>query len=154
MTMTDQNRPRATDLGNRVELTVPASAAYVSVLRTVAASLAVKRDFTIDEIDDLRIAVDEACALLLDRAGRPRHLTASFDGDDVSLVVTVTIADSPHGQPAQAVGAGGAGGDGGLVDERSFAWMVLSALADDLSTHVDDHSASITLTKIRSLRSR
>lgn len=62
-----------------VELTVPASASYVSVLRTVTASLAARRDFTIDEIDDLRIAVDEASALLLPHAGaqrgRPPNLT-------------------------------------------------------------------------------
>ena len=47
---------------------MPADPAYISVLRTVTASLAARRDFTIDEIDDLRIAVDEASALLLPHA--------------------------------------------------------------------------------------
>ena len=35
------------------------------MLRTATAGLAARLDFTLDEIEDLRIAVDEACALLL-----------------------------------------------------------------------------------------
>ena len=48
-----------------VELRLPADGAYLSVLRTATAGLAARLDFTLDEIEDLRIAVDEACALLL-----------------------------------------------------------------------------------------
>ena len=41
---------------------MPAEGAYLSVLRTATAGLAARLDFTLDEIEDLRIAVDEACA--------------------------------------------------------------------------------------------
>ena len=51
--------------GDVVELRLPADAAYLSVLRTATAGLAARLDFTLDEIEDLRIAVDEACAMLL-----------------------------------------------------------------------------------------
>jgi serine/threonine-protein kinase RsbW len=44
-----------------VVLTVPADGAYLSVLRTATAGLAARLHFTLDEIEDLRIAVDEAC---------------------------------------------------------------------------------------------
>ena len=58
-----------------VVITFPPSA-YLSVLRTATAGLAARLDFTIDEIEDLRIAVDEACAMLLPqaRARRRDHL--------------------------------------------------------------------------------
>ena len=46
---------------------MPADGAYLSVLRTATAGLAARLDFTLDEIEDLRIAVDEACA----HAARP-----------------------------------------------------------------------------------
>jgi serine/threonine-protein kinase RsbW len=55
----------ATARGDVVELRLPADGAYLSVLRTATAGLAARLDFTLDEIEDLRIAVDEACALLL-----------------------------------------------------------------------------------------
>ena len=46
---------------------MPADGAYLSVLRTATAGLAARLDFTLDDIEDLRIAVDEACAMLLAR---------------------------------------------------------------------------------------
>ena len=48
---------------------MPADVAYVATLRLTAASLAARCDLTIDDIEDLRLAVDEACALLLPHAG-------------------------------------------------------------------------------------
>ena len=51
-----------------VELRLPADSAYVSVLRTTTAGLAARLDFTIDDIEDLRIAVGEASALVLPEA--------------------------------------------------------------------------------------
>ncbi len=53
-----------------VEVRLPAAGAYLSVLRTATAGLAARLDFTLDEIEDLRIAVDEACAILLQQAVR------------------------------------------------------------------------------------
>ncbi|MGH3169414.1 MAG: hypothetical protein ACRDN0_26480, partial [Trebonia sp.] len=48
-----------------VHVRMPAESAYLSVLRTATAGLAARLDFTLDEIEDLRIAIDEACAMLL-----------------------------------------------------------------------------------------
>jgi serine/threonine-protein kinase RsbW len=50
------------------ELRLPAETAYVSVLRMTTAGIAARLDFTLDDIEDLRIAVGEACALVLDGA--------------------------------------------------------------------------------------
>ena len=43
-----------------VELRLPAEGAYATVVRTTAAGLAARLDFTIDDIEDLRIAIGEA----------------------------------------------------------------------------------------------
>lgn len=122
-----------------VELTVPADPAYVSVLRTVTASLAARRDFTIEEIDDLRIAVDEASALLLPHADKG-SLSASFGGADDTLVIEVSVP-LPAGQPAPE------------PDQTSFAWMVLAALADSVTSSADADRLMLTLTKARGARS-
>ena len=42
------------------ELRLPADSAYLAVLRTATAGLAARINFTLDDIEDLRIAVDEA----------------------------------------------------------------------------------------------
>ena len=40
-----------------MELRLPADSAYLAVLRTTTAGLAARLDFTLDDIEDLRIAV-------------------------------------------------------------------------------------------------
>jgi serine/threonine-protein kinase RsbW len=63
-----------------VEVRLPAAGAYLSVLRTATAGLAARLDFTLDEIEDLRIAVDEACAILLQQAVPGSVLSCVFRG--------------------------------------------------------------------------
>lgn len=125
-----------------VELHVPADPAYVSVLRTVAASLAAQRDFTIDEIDDLRIAVDEASALLLPHVGTGGCLSAVFGGAADNLRVTVSVP-LPDGEPEPRPS----------LDQSSFGWMVLAALADTVGTELSGGRLLVTLTKTRGARS-
>ncbi len=131
-----------------VELTVPADPAYVSVLRTVTASLAARRDFTIDEIDDLRIAVDEASALLLPYAAADASLSAVFGGGEAVLQVQVSVELAD--QAGSAVAA--AGDDRLVLDQTSFAWMVLAAVADSVSSEHTADRLSLTLAKARGAR--
>ena len=67
-TCRDRARTRPAGPAPDVELRLPADSAYVSVLRTTTAGLAARLDFTVDDIEDLRIAVDEACAMVLPQA--------------------------------------------------------------------------------------
>ncbi|HEX6329901.1 MAG TPA: ATP-binding protein [Actinomycetota bacterium] len=55
--------------GEAVLVSVPARAEFLHVVRTVVASVAARHDLTVDAIEDLRIAVDEACAQLLRARG-------------------------------------------------------------------------------------
>ncbi|MDQ2837544.1 MAG: ATP-binding protein [Actinomycetota bacterium] len=127
-----------------VELTVPADPAYVSVLRTVTASLAARRDFTIDEIDDLRIAVDEASALLLPHAATDASLAAVFGGSAAVLQVVVSVELADDADEAD---------EASRLDQTGFAWMVLAALADTVSTEITGGRLSLALTKTRGARS-
>ena len=105
-----------------VEIRLPADSAYLSVLRTATAGLAARLDFTLDEIEDLRIAVDEACAMLLPHAIVAAKLTCRFHLDPATLEVTVTIPTT----------------DGALPERDTFSWTVLSALAGEVDTGQDD----------------
>jgi serine/threonine-protein kinase RsbW len=114
-----------------VELRIPADSAFLAVLRTATAGLAARLDFTLDDIEDLRIAVDEACAMVLPQAREGSDLTCSFDLGDHSLTVAVSAeCDSPR-QPSR---------DG-------FAWTVLAALTS--SVRADVHGDRLTVTLAR-----
>jgi serine/threonine-protein kinase RsbW len=108
-----RGEPAAQAAEDRVTIRMPAEGAYLSVLRTATAGLAARLDFTLDEIEDLRIAVDEACGLLLSQASPGANLDCDFTLAEDS----VTIAVSVPSQRAQ------------LPARDTFAWTVLSALA-------------------------
>ena len=55
--MADAEFPPRHEVQDRVTIQMPAEGAYLSVLRTATAGLAARLDFTLDEIEDLRIAV-------------------------------------------------------------------------------------------------
>ena len=117
-----------------VTLRLPAVAAYLSVLRTATASLASRLDFTIDDIEDLRIAVDEACAMLLSQAVAGADLECSFELSDDVIAVAVSVLTLDGAQPSR----------------ETFAWTVLTALAGEVDSAVDaDRRVTISLRKKR-----
>lgn len=122
-TMTESSAVQAatTSKGDSVVLRLPAQGAYLSVLRTATASLASRLDFTIDDIEDLRIAVDEACAMLLSQAVAGADLQCAFDLTDEAIGVSVSVPTV----------------DGVVPSRDTFAWTVLTALAGEVDASVD-----------------
>jgi serine/threonine-protein kinase RsbW len=98
---------------DQVTVRLPAEGAYLSVLRTATAGLAARLDFTLDEIEDLRIAVDEACAMLLGQAIPGSDLDCRFTLGRDLMTISVSVPSLDPNPPAS----------------DTFAWTVLSALA-------------------------
>jgi serine/threonine-protein kinase RsbW len=119
--------------GDVVDMRVPADVAYVSTLRLTAAGLAARCELTIDDIEDLRLAVDEACALLLPHVPAGSTLDARFRLSYGTL----------------AVGVSGTPDGGAELDRKGFAWTVLGALASSVDVSHEDGRLTITLTKRR-----
>jgi serine/threonine-protein kinase RsbW len=134
-TAVPSQRPRASaDRGRDVVvLRLPADGAYLSVLRTATAGLASRLDFTLDDIEDLRIAVDEACAMLLPQAVPGADLSCEFELSERLLRVAVSVETLQGQEPSR----------------DTFAWTVLSALAGEVDSSVQDKRVTITLMKRR-----
>jgi len=140
-----------------VVLVVPADGSYLAVLRTATAGLAARLQFTLDEIEDLRIAVDEACAMLLAIAGRATggsgpgasasggtagsgttgsaELTCEFEVTPTALSISVGVSVE---------------GTAALPGNQSFSWQVLTALAGEVTADESPGRVAIRLTKRRS----
>jgi hypothetical protein len=70
-----------------VQMIVPAQARYVRAVRLVAASLAADLGFDVDELDDIRVAVNELCTLFQPSDGDGSiELELATDGDGELLV--------------------------------------------------------------------
>ncbi len=70
-----------------VRLEVPASPEFLRVARMMAAGVASRLGFTLEEVDDLRIAIDELCFSLVGRNGRPGTISLRYVMDADGLVV-------------------------------------------------------------------
>jgi len=108
------------DALDQVTVKMPADGAYLSVLRTATAGLAARLDFTLDEIEDMRIAVDEACAMVLNQALPGSNLECAFALGQDEMAVSVSVRSLEPRVPA---------GD-------TFAWTVLTALAGSVDAQV------------------
>ncbi len=117
-----------------VELRLPADRAYASVLRTTTAGLAARLDFPIDDIEDLRIAVGEASAMVLGEAVPGTDLTGRFFQQSGELTVSVTVSIDGAVEP----------------DLDSFAWQVLNTLAGHATAESTDDEFTVTLTMVSS----
>ncbi len=107
---------------DHVTVCMPAEGAYLSVLRTATAGLAARLDFTLDEIEDLRIAVDEACAMLLPQAIPGTNLECAFDLGTEEMAITVSVTAAEPRLPAK----------------DTWSWTVLAALAGQVDAHVSE----------------
>jgi serine/threonine-protein kinase RsbW len=126
--------PSEREVKDQVTIRMPAEGAYLSVLRTATAGLAARLDFTLDEIEDLRIAVDEACGMLLSQAAPGASLACDFTLGEDSMTIAVSVL-SQRAQPPS---------------RDTFAWTVLSALAGTVDAWVGPGSkVTVMLRKSR-----
>jgi serine/threonine-protein kinase RsbW len=124
------------EINDHVSICLPAEGAYLSVLRTATAGLAARLDFNLDEIEDLRIAVDEACAMLLGQAVPGTSLDCTFSLGREQMTISVSVLSQTARPPAS----------------DSFAWTVLCALAGSVEARVGPgNRLTIVLQKSREL---
>ena len=126
--------PPRQEVQDQVTIRMPAEGAYLSVLRTATAGLAARLDFTLDEIEDLRIAVDEACGLLLSQATPGADLDCDFTLAEDSVTIAVSALSLQPRPPSR----------------DTFAWTVLSALAGNADAWVGPgDKVTVLLRKVR-----
>src|SRR4051794_277723 len=80
----------------RLELRVPTTPTQLPAVRAMAGDLAMRMDYDLDSVEDLRLAVDEACATLVLVAAGEAPLTVVFE----------TTRTGPHIDPRGPTRAG------------------------------------------------
>ena len=109
---------RAEDVGftGVIEVLTAASSLVIPTIRTVAADLAARADFDLDSIDDLRMAVDDACAMLVRIAAPNARLRCEFSVRSDRVQITTEVDAAVDSLPT-----------------GSFGWWVLTCLVDEVT---------------------
>ena len=101
----------------RLELRVPTTPTQLPAVRAMAGDLAMRMDYDLDSVEDLRLAVDEACATLVDAADPTSVLQCRF------LVRPERIRVHAEVQSAKP---------DTVLSTDTFGWRVLQTLADEV----------------------
>jgi serine/threonine-protein kinase RsbW len=118
-----------------IRLTIPATPAWVVLVRTAATACCARLDFDVDRLEDVRLAVDEVATMLIAQAVPGSEITCELTAyDDGRLDIALRAATTTGTLPAT----------------DTFAWAVLTALVDDVTATVDAHDVTVVLRTSRS----
>ncbi|MGI8792690.1 MAG: hypothetical protein ACR2H3_05875 [Acidimicrobiales bacterium] len=119
---------------DEVRLAMPANPEFLRLARVTAMGLASRVSFTIDDIEDLRIAIDELLLTVIGTNGRPGSVLLTYRLTDDGLEVV------GRGQFDEATPS---------VRLTEFAELILGAVADEYEVGLDDGVPTFRLVKRR-----
>ena len=102
-----------------VNIRVPADKSQVAMVRAIAETLAVLADFSLDEVADIKLAVDEAAMTIIGHAGPGAELTVAFTTAEPHFngVVQSWLPSSNS------------------LPQTGFGWHVLQTLTESVTVH-------------------
>lgn len=103
------------EAGQPIEVTVPAEAAVLPVVRAVLESVLLLDDWTIDEIADVKLGVDEICSQIIEMRA-------------VGARLSVSVSVSSFGELSGRID--GVLAPEGSLDTEGFGWHVVRTVID------------------------
>ncbi|WP_410659375.1 anti-sigma factor [Amycolatopsis sp. lyj-112] len=110
--LTPGTRPQSDGLLDSVELRLPAEAEQIPLVRMLAHGVVARADFGLDAISDAKMAVDEACAQLVQPAEPGATLWCVFHEIPEGIAVSISTRTATPFLPS----------------ETTFGWHVLTTL--------------------------
>ena len=120
----------------RVELSLPAQPELLFLARMTAAAVASRADFGFDQVEDLRLAIDELCITLAGEDGTDGRVKLVFEWDADVVEVEGTLV----GDQDQLAPVGHEQTDSPDISVSELSGRILDALVDE---HGADHLGGV-----------
>jgi serine/threonine-protein kinase RsbW len=130
----DQNRAVARDEEGHVTLTIPCTPEYVGTARLTILGVASRMGFTYDQVEDIRLAVGEACTNAIERASTAgdHHAMITIHSHIQPTRLTVEVEDHTNNRENGATSTG----DGTNVDgmnSQELGALLMEILVDEVT---------------------
>ncbi|NTW29066.1 MAG: ATP-binding protein [Coriobacteriia bacterium] len=120
---------------DRVTLTVPAKSEYAKTVRMTAAALVGHFEMTYDEVDDVRMAADEAFVYAAETVPEGADVKFEFTLGDDSIAIDVLLGrEIPDA-------------DNGVERSVAYAVFILEAVCDSYEFASDEAGAHLRIVK-------
>jgi serine/threonine-protein kinase RsbW len=120
---------------DEVRLAVPATPEFLRLARLTASGVASRLGFSFDEVEDLRLALDELCFALIGTSGRAGQVEVRYAVVDGALEVQGVGAFEPEGPTPEPESSADDGRELALSD---LSQQILAALVDKHSVYRDE----------------
>lgn len=80
-----------------IKLSIPNKAEYVSIVRLTTSAIASRMGFNIEEIEDIKVAIAEACTNTLENSLNDKEENFDIDFDMYLDKLVITVKDSGNG---------------------------------------------------------
>lgn len=117
-----------------VVLTVPAQPEFLRVVRMTASGLGSRLGFNLDEVDDLRLALDELCFALIGK-GVEGDLKLTYILESNALIIDGEVAIGSIAEQSAGL--------------NELSRQILTALVDDHEIRISETAHTFSLTKRR-----
>jgi hypothetical protein len=122
---------------DHIELSIPAQPVLLHLVRMTAGVVAARADLGLDEVEDLRLAVDELCLPFMGPEGHPGRLLVRYGWDSETIEISCTLTAEDEGTDIAAVPVVGAAVTGRPVKGQAerlrdeLSSQILEALVDE-----------------------
>lgn len=118
---------------DQIKLTLPLNAAYVSAVRLTTASVTERLGFDIDEIEDIKSAVSEACTYLIKECSfdKPNNFIITLDYSDETISISLLLSNCPKLK----------------IETDEMSLLVIKALMDNLDIYYENNTLNILMSK-------
>jgi len=132
---------------DQVELILPCRPEYVGVARLAVLGIASRMPFSYDEVEDVRLAVGEACTHAVERAGdEPAkiHITSRITPGALTIDVVDDIREGTRpAQPSEDTQMLAEAG----VDQQGLGALLMEILVDEVQIDATPSGTRVRLTK-------
>jgi len=121
--------------GDRIALTVPARSDYAKTVRLTAAALASRMGMTYEEVDEVRMAAEEAFVYATDTLAEDGEVAFVFtvSSDELGIDVALGAEEPASGEDAER--------------NTAYATFILESVCDTLEFVSDETGAHLRLAK-------
>jgi serine/threonine-protein kinase RsbW len=116
-----------------VELRIPARAEWVAVARLAIAGVASRFDFSVEDIEDIKLAISEACTICIRRAQ---------EGDQIEILCREDV-----GHLLVSVSSGVAGRLAVAHPDDSLALVIVESLMDRVELRSESAACLVEMSK-------
>lgn len=119
-----------------IKLSIPKKPEYVGVARLTSSSIASRLDFDIDDIDDIKVAIGEACTSIIQTSSdEEQNYDIEFELKEDRLSIKLTDLNKPVEKEE--------------TDEMGLGLIIIQTLMDEVETDfTEDFGKTIKMTKI------